>query len=89
VAAGIQKGLAAMVALLLATAWQYRKNTPLLFVIIATLFGVAALIAASQSGVPEWIIKLLAVGWLICMLTAGVFGVVKLLVPDRRKTKLS
>jgi hypothetical protein len=88
VAAGIQKGLAAIVALLFATAWQYRKNTPLLFVIIATLFGVAAFIAASQSDWPERIVKLLAVGWLICMLTAGVFAVVKSLVPDRKKTKL-
>jgi peptidoglycan/LPS O-acetylase OafA/YrhL len=85
----MQKGLAVIVALLVVTAWQYRKNRPLLFVMIATLFGACALVVASRSTWPEWILKSLAIGWLVCMLIAGVLSAMKLLNHARKRTKLS
>jgi hypothetical protein len=81
----MQKGLAALTAFLLLMAWQYRKNRPVLLVIVATLFADAALFVAGQSNLSEWILKSLALCWLICMLAAGVFAVEKLIYTSRKK----
>jgi hypothetical protein len=74
----MQKGLAALTAFLLVMAWQYRKNRPVLFLIVATLFGEAALFVSRLTGPWEWILKSLAFCWLICMLAAGVFAAEKI-----------
>ncbi len=85
----MQKGLAALTAFLLVMAWQYRKNRPVLFVIVATLFAEAALFVARLTGPWEWILKSLALCWLICMLAAGVFAAEKLIYKLRRNIRKS
>jgi hypothetical protein len=85
----MQKGLAAPTAFLLVMGWQYRKNRAVLFVIVATLFAEAALFVARLTGPWEWILKSLALCWLICMLAAGVFAVEKLIYTLRKKARRS
>jgi hypothetical protein len=81
----MRKGLAALTIFLLVMAWQYRKNRPVLFVIVATLFAEAALLVARLTGPWDWILKSLALCWLICMLAAGVFAAEKLIYTSRKK----
>jgi hypothetical protein len=83
----MQKGWAAITAFLLVMAWQYRKNRPVLLVIVATLFADAALFVAGRSNLSEWILKSLALCWLICMLAAGAFAVEKLIYSLRKKVR--
>jgi hypothetical protein len=85
----MQKGFAALAAFLLVMGWQYRKNRPVLFVIVATLFAEAALFVARRTGPWEWILKSLAFCWLICMLAAGVFAVEKLIYSKRVRKSYS
>jgi hypothetical protein len=85
----MQRGLAAITAFLLVMAWQYRKNKAVLFVIVATLFAEAALFVAGRPSLSEWILKSLALCWLICMLGAGVFAAEKLIYILRKKTRKS
>jgi len=85
----MQRGLAVVAAFLLVMAWQYRKNKAVLFVIVATLFADAALFVAGRPDLSEWILKSLALCWLICMLAAGVFAVEKLTYSLRKKVRKS
>jgi len=66
------KGLALIIAFLLVTAWQYRNNRTVFFVLLGTLFGVAAVLTSRH--VPEETLQALALGWALCMLIAGVFA---------------
>ena len=68
----MQKGLAAMIALLVVAAWQYRNNRPVFFVVVGTLFAAVPLVLGSH--VPERILQACALAWLACMLVALVFG---------------
>jgi predicted membrane protein len=81
----MRKGLAVITAFLLVMAWQYRKNRPVLFVVVGSLFAVAAMFVAGLTGPAEWIIRSLAVAWLICMLAAGTFAAEKLIYILRKK----
>ena len=85
----MRKGLAVVTAFLLVMAWQYRKNRPVLFVLLATLFAAAALFAADRPGLSEWVLKSFAIAWLICMLAAGVFAAEKLIYILRKKFRKS
>jgi hypothetical protein len=77
------KGLAVIIALLLGAAWRYRNNRPVFFVLVGTLFGVAAVLTRGR--VPDAILQALALAWASCMLFAGVFGVADLTAHLRRK----
>jgi hypothetical protein len=85
----MQKGMAAIIAFLLVMAWQYRKNKALLFVIVATLFASAGLLASGRAGFPEWTVTFLALAWLICMLIAGLLALEKLFYSIRKMMKQS
>jgi hypothetical protein len=74
---------------LLAMAWQYRKNMPLLFVIIATFFADAAMLSSRWENVSEWPVRMFSVCWLICMLGAGVLAAEKWIYILRKKARKS
>jgi hypothetical protein len=77
--------LAITAVLLIVMAWQYRKNTPLWFVIIATLFADAAMLSAHWEDVSNWPLRIFSVCWLACMLPAG--GLFILSVQKRKRDK--
>jgi ABC-type amino acid transport system permease subunit len=77
----MHKGIAVVVAFLIVTAWQFRRNTPLLLVIVATFFAVAAFYSTRWEEQSEWIVKVFAAAWLICMLSAGALVAKKLVRP--------
>jgi hypothetical protein len=70
----MRKGLPAILALLIFAAWQYRRNRPVFFVVVGTLFATTAILV-SDSQLPETVLKACALGWLVCMLVAAVFGI--------------
>ena len=77
----------AIAVFLVLMAWKYRKNRPLLFVIVATLFAAAAMVSTRWENQSELPLKFFAVAWLACMLVAGVLAVDKLghFLRNRRK----
>ena len=77
----------AIAVFLVLMAWQYRKNKPLLFVIVASLFAAAAMVSTRWENQSELPLKFFAVAWLACMLIAGVLAVDKLgrFLRNRRK----
>jgi hypothetical protein len=85
IAPAMQKGLALIVSVLLVMAWRNRNNMAIFFLLVGTLFAVAAMLASEQ--VPETIIQALALGWALCMLVAGVSGIAKLVAHLRKKAK--
>ncbi len=72
---------------LILMAWQYRKNTPLSFLIIGTLFAVGAMISTRWESFSEWPLRVLTIGWLTCMLIAAVNYAMALKV-KRNRAKL-
>jgi phosphate/sulfate permease len=57
------------------------------FVVVGSLFAVAALVAGSH--VPERIVQSLALAWAACMLVAAVFAAWELVQYLRRKGRKS
>jgi len=82
----MQKGFAAVIALLIVAAWQYRNNRPVFFVVVGTLFAAAAVLVSGSNFSPR-ILESLALAWLACMLVACVFGVGKLVDHFLKKDK--
>jgi hypothetical protein len=72
---------------LVAMGWQYRKNKPALFVIIATLFADAALLSSRWESISGWGSPFFAVAWLLCMLIAGVLTANKFVLSVRKKKR--
>jgi uncharacterized membrane protein len=85
----MQKGFAAVIAFLIVMAWQYRKNKPVLLVIVATLFGAAALLSSRWENISDWPLRVFALCWLTCMLIAGVLATKKLVHSVRKRIKQS
>jgi len=81
----MHRGFATIAAFLVVTAWAFRKNTPLLFAIIATICAVASGFSTSWTAHSELIEKLGAILWLVFMLIAGVLAVNKWLQTGRKK----
>jgi hypothetical protein len=81
----MQKGLAAMIVLLVVAAWQYRNNRPVFFVVVGTLFAAIPLVLGSH--VPERILQSCAFAWLACMLVALAFGVAEIVHWLKNKRK--
>jgi multisubunit Na+/H+ antiporter MnhE subunit len=81
--------IGALVALLVVTAWQYRKNKPLLLVIIGALFACAALFSTRWENISDWPLRAFALCWLICTLAGGVLAANKLVlvIAIRKKEK--
>jgi uncharacterized membrane protein len=77
----------AIVVFLVLMAWQYRKNKPLLFVIVASLFAAAGMASTRWENQSELPLKFFAIAWLACMLIAGVLALDRLgrFVRNRRK----
>jgi uncharacterized membrane protein len=77
----------AIAVFLVLMAWQYRKNKPLLFAIVATLFAAAAMASTRWENQSDLPLKFFAVAWLACMLVAGVLAADKLgrFLRNRRK----
>jgi hypothetical protein len=82
----MQKGFAAVIALLIVAAWQYRNNRPIFFVVVGTLFAAAGVLVSGSNLSPR-IVESLALAWLACMLVACVFGAGKLVKHFRIKNK--
>jgi hypothetical protein len=72
---------------LVVMAWQYRKNKPVLFVIIATLFADAALLSSRWESISGWSVPFFALAWLLCMLIAGVLAANKFALSVRKKKR--
>jgi Na+/H+ antiporter NhaD/arsenite permease-like protein len=70
------RALALTAVFLVAMAWRYRKNEPLWFVIVGSLFAVAAFWSSQYRN--DWPLRIFALGWLTCMLIAGVLLIVSL-----------
>jgi hypothetical protein len=81
----MQRGLAVVTAFLLVMAWQYRKNKPVLLVIVATLFVPAAALSTRWQNVSDWPLRVFALCWLTCMVLAGVLTVKKLVLASSEK----
>jgi hypothetical protein len=60
-----------VVAFLVVTAWQCRNNRPVFFVVVGSIFAIAAVLV-SNSKLPERILESLSLAWAACMLVAGV-----------------
>jgi putative Ca2+/H+ antiporter (TMEM165/GDT1 family) len=71
-------------AFLVVMAWRYRNNRPVFFVVVGSIFAVAALLV-SVSNLPERIVESLALAWAACMLVAGVFAAGELAKYLRKK----
>lgn len=65
------RALAITAVFLSVMAWQYRKNEPLLFVIIATMFADAAMMSSRWESFTDLPLRIFSICWLICMLIAG------------------
>jgi len=63
--------LVIVAAFLVVMAWRYRNNRPVFFVVVASIFAVAAGLV-SVFNLPERILESLALAWAACMLIAGV-----------------
>jgi uncharacterized membrane protein len=83
----MQKGFAAVIAFLILMAWQYRKNKPVLLVIVATLFAAAAALSTRWESISDWPLRVFALCWLTCMLFAGVLAVKKLVLAISKKKR--
>jgi hypothetical protein len=83
------RALAITAVFLCVMAWQYRKNEPLLFVIIATLFADAAMMSSRWDNFTDRPEQVLALCWLICMLFAGVSFILSLRGKKRDKANLT
>jgi hypothetical protein len=83
IAAAMRKGFALIVSVLLVMAWRNRNNMAVFFLLVGTLFAVAAMLVSEL--VPETIIQALALGWALCMLVAGVSAIAKLAARLRKK----
>ena len=79
----MQKGFAAVIALLMVAAWQYRNNRPVFFVEVGTLFAAVAVVVADR--LPERILQSLALAWAACMLVAAVSVISDLIYRSRKK----
>jgi peptidoglycan/LPS O-acetylase OafA/YrhL len=84
---GMRKGFAAVIAFLFVMAWQYRNKRAVFFLIVGALFASAAALNADR--VPDRILQALALGWVLCMLVAGVSAAANLASRLRKKTKHS
>jgi hypothetical protein len=82
----MQKGFAVVIALLIVSAWQYRNNRPVFFVLVGTLFAAAGVLVSTSNFSPR-ILESLAFAWLACMLVACMFGVGELIDHFRKKNK--
>jgi hypothetical protein len=71
---------------LVAMAWRYRNNRPIFFVVVGTIFALAAILV-SGSALPERILQSLALAWAACTLVAGVSGAWELAHYLRKKRK--
>ena len=80
----IMKALLIIPAFLVVMAWRYRANRPVFFVVVASIFAVAALLV-SVSNLPERILESLALAWATCMLVAGAFAGCELVNYLRKK----
>jgi putative Ca2+/H+ antiporter (TMEM165/GDT1 family) len=78
------KTLLIISAFLIVMAWRYRNNRPVFFVVVGSIFAVAALLV-SVSNLPERILESLAIAWAACMLVAGVFAAGELVNYLRKK----
>jgi putative Ca2+/H+ antiporter (TMEM165/GDT1 family) len=78
------KALLIIPAFLVVMAWRYRANRPVFFVVVASIFAVAALLV-SVSNLPERILESLALAWATCMLVAGAFAGCELVNYLRKK----
>jgi hypothetical protein len=67
------RALVIVAAFLVVMAWRYRNNRPVFFVVVGSIFAVAALLV-SVSNLPERILESLALAWAACMLVAGASG---------------
>ena len=83
----MRRGFAAVIAFLIVMAWQYRKNKPVLLVIVATLFACAAALSTRWENIYEWPLRAFAFCWLTCMLVAGVLAVKKLVLAINKKKR--
>ena len=84
----MRSGLAIVMVLLVAAAWEQRKNKALFFTWIASLFACAAFLAAG-SHQPDGIVNSLTAGWLISAFIMLWFGINNLLNNLRKKMKQS
>jgi uncharacterized membrane protein len=70
---------------LVVMAWQYRKNKPVLFVIVATLFACAAVPSTRWENISDLPLRVFALCWLTCMLIAGFLAAKKVALSARKK----
>jgi uncharacterized membrane protein len=81
------KGFAVVIAFLIVMAWQYRKNKPLLFAIVATLFACAALLSTRWENISDLPLRVFALSWLACMPIAGILAAKKVVLSVRKKKR--
>ena len=67
------RALVIVAAFLVVMACRYCNNRPVFFVVVGSIFAVAALLV-SVSNLPERILESLALTWAASMLVAGVSG---------------
>jgi uncharacterized membrane protein len=79
--------VATLAAFLVVMAWQYRKNKPVLLVIIGTLFACAALYSTRWQSISDLPLRAFAICWLICMLAAGFFAANRAVLSIARRKK--
>jgi hypothetical protein len=73
----------ALIVLLVVTAWRYRNNRAVFFVLVGAVFAAVALLAGDQ--VPERVVQSLALAWAACMLVAGVSALTELAYRLKKK----
>lgn len=68
----MQKRLAALIALLIVAAWQYRNNRPVFFLVVGTLFAAGPMLIGPH--IPDRVLQSFALAWAACMVAAAIFA---------------